>query len=95
MSLTFDGLTGVFQDGLKQKHSIAAHQMMFAVNFLSAIYLTIAIALSGEGVEALGFVQRHPYIILNILAFGIASAIGQVSLYLCCFGMASQMLISF
>ena len=52
---------------------------MFAVNFLSAIYLAVAMALSGEGIEALGFVQRHPYVILNILAFGLASAIGQVT----------------
>ena len=52
--------------------------MMYAVNVLSAGYLIVAMALSGEAVEALGFFQRHPYVTLNILAFGLASAVGQV-----------------
>ena len=63
---------------MKIKHSVEAHHMMFAVNFYSIWYLVVAMALSGEGVEAIGFVQRHPMVILNILAFSIASAIGQV-----------------
>ena len=79
MSLTFDGLTGVIQDSLKMKHSVEAHHMMFAVNFYSIGYLIAGMVLSGEGLEALAFVQRHPMVILNMLAFGIASAVGQVS----------------
>ena len=80
MSLTFDGLTGVFQDRLKVKHDVKAHHMMYAVNVYSAVYLGAAMFFSGEGVEAVGFIQRHPYVLFRMLAFGIASAIGQVSL---------------
>ena len=41
--------------------------------------LSSGVVLTGEGVEAMGFIQRHPTVILNILVFGAASAIGQVS----------------
>lgn len=41
LSLTFDGLTGVFQDKLKAKHSVHAHYMMYAVNVYAAVYLAI------------------------------------------------------
>ena len=36
------------------------------------------VVVTGEGVEAVGFVQRHPEVLLNILVFGITSAVGQV-----------------
>jgi len=77
LSLTFDGLTGVFQDKLKAKHSVHALYMMYAVNVYAAVYLAIGLVVTGEGVEAVGFVQRHPTVLFNILVFGIASAIGQ------------------
>ena len=83
LSLTFDGLTGVIQDSLKLKHDVRALHMMYAVNVISALYLALGMFLSGEGLEAVGFVQRHPYVMLNILAFGLASAIGQVCKVFC------------
>ena len=55
--------------------------MMYAVNVISAVYLAVGMFLSGEGLEAVGFVQRHPYVMLNILIFGLASAIGQVRVH--------------
>ena len=81
VSLTFDGLTGVIQDSLKLKHDVRALHMMYAVNVISAGYLAVGMFLSGEGIEAVGFVQRHPDVILNILSFSLASAIGQVRFY--------------
>ena len=70
----------MIQDSLKLKHDVRALHMMYAVNVISAVYLAIGMLLSGEGKEAVEFVQRHPYVIVNILAFGLASAIGQVCL---------------
>ncbi len=52
--------------------------MMYAVNVYSAVYLGVAMFLSGEGSEAIGFMQRHPYVVPRILLFGVASAVGQV-----------------
>lgn len=80
ISLFFDGLTGVFQDKLKAKHDITAHHMMYAVNVYSVLFLAVGMFLSGEGRDAAEFVQRHPHVILNILAFSLASAVGQVGL---------------
>lgn len=81
LSLTFDGLTGVIQDSLKLKHDVRALHMMYAVNVISAVYLAVGMFLSGEGLEAAGFVQRHPYVMLNIVAFSLASAIGQIFIF--------------
>lgn len=36
--------------------------------------------LSGEGLEAAGFIYRHPEVILNLLLFSLSSAVGQVRL---------------
>lgn len=70
---------GVIQGNLKLKHDVRALHMMYAVNVISSVYLAGGMFLSGEGLEAVAFVQRHPYVIFNILAFGLASAVGQVS----------------
>ena len=40
----------------------------------------LACLLSGEGLEAVGFIYRHPEVSLNLAAFSIASAIGQVGM---------------
>ncbi len=53
--------------------------MMYAVNVYAAMYLGVAMFLSGEGAEAVAFIQRHPYVIYRMLLFGATSAIGQVS----------------
>ncbi len=53
--------------------------MMYAVNVYAAMYLGVAMFLSGEGVEAVAFMQRHPHVIPRMLLFGATSAIGQVS----------------
>ena len=39
----FDGLTGVFQDKLKAKHSVHSLHMMFAVNVYAAVYVAIGV----------------------------------------------------
>lgn len=38
---------------------------------------------SGEGIAFLGFVQRFPSVLIKMVTFGLASAIGQVLLVLC------------
>ena len=45
---------------------------------LSLFIVCAGVLVTGEGVEGVGFVQRHPEVLLNILVFGIASAVGQV-----------------
>ena len=45
---------------------------------LSPFIVCAGVLVTGEGVEAVGFVRRHPEVLLNVLVFGIASAVGQV-----------------
>lgn len=37
--------------------------------------------MSGEGLEFIEFVERYPSIMLKMVTFGVASAIGQVGTY--------------
>ena len=40
---------------------------------------SLGLIFTGEGIAFIGFAYRHPSIIYNLLAFSIASALGQVS----------------
>lgn len=78
ISLTLDGLTGTIQEKLRSIHEVSAHHMMYAVNTFSAVYLIVAVVVTGELSEVLAFIQRHPEVLLNIAVFSVSSAIGQV-----------------
>lgn len=41
----------------------------------------LGLLVSGEGVSALSFISRHPEVTLNLLAFSLASAIGQLFIF--------------
>lgn len=45
------------------------------------LFFHTALIATGEGIEALGFVSRHPEIILNLIAFSITSGIGQIFIF--------------
>ncbi|GAB1610151.1 solute carrier family 35 member B1-like [Argonauta hians] len=82
ISLTMDGLTGAIQDKMRAKSPTNAFNMMFYMNAFSVIWLLIALTFTGEGVEFGMFAYRHPKVLVGILAFGIASAIGQTFIFL-------------
>ncbi|XP_038077782.1 solute carrier family 35 member B1-like [Patiria miniata] len=77
LSLTLDGLTGVTQEKMRSEHQTGSHYMMANVNLWSIVYLTITVLVTGEVFEFLEFVSRYPYVVWNILTFGVASALGQ------------------
>lgn len=80
MSLVLDGLTGSIQEKLRSTHEVSAHHMMYAVNVFSAVYLMVAVLVSGEHTRVATFIQNHPQVLLNIAIFSVSSAIGQVTL---------------
>lgn len=41
----------------------------------------LALLATGEGIDAIGFVFRYPVVILNLLAFSVASAVGQIFIF--------------
>lgn len=81
-SLTLDGLTGASQDRMRADYKTGAYQMMLHVNLWSVLWLAIATSASGEIVHVLGFIQRHPSVLIKMVSFGIASAIGQVFIFI-------------
>jgi UDP-galactose transporter B1 len=86
LSLTLDGVTGAIQERLRQSYDASAYHMMFAVNVYACFYLGAACLLSGEGLEAVGFIVRHPEVSLSLVAFSLTSAVGQVSMPLLRYG---------
>ncbi len=72
-----DGLSAALQEKLRDK-SIGPFHMMYAVNIFSAIYLAVTAIVTGEIVQVALFIQRHPTVLVNIAAFSISSAVGQV-----------------
>jgi len=83
ISLTCDGLTGAVQERMKLEHQTKSGHMMMSMNKWSIGYLAVALAMTGEGVEFIGFIQRHPSVLWDLATFSVASALGQFFIFLC------------
>merc|ERR1719228_2799654 len=53
------------------------------MNKWSPGYLAVGLLASGEGLEFLHFVQRHPSVIIQLATFSVASALGQFFIFMC------------
>jgi len=82
-SLTCDGLTGAVQERMKAEHQTKSGHMMKSMNKWSVAYLGVALALTGEGFRFVSFVARHPSVIWQLASFSVASALGQVFIFMC------------
>lgn len=76
-SLFMDGVTGPLQERLVARFSPSTHQLMFWQNFTAAAWLAVALAISGEGLQAIAFITRFPDTLRDIFAFSFVSALGQ------------------
>merc|ERR1719270_3013360 len=83
VSLTCDGLTGAVQERMKLEHATKSGHMMLAMNKWSCGYLAVALLGSGEGIEFVSFIQRHPAVIWQLATFSVASALGQFFIFMC------------
>lgn len=83
LSLTCDGLTGAVQERMKSEHGTKSGHMMLAMNKWSLGYLTLALLLTGEGLQFVQFIQRHPAVIWELASFSVASALGQFFIFVC------------
>jgi UDP-galactose transporter B1 len=66
---------------MRSSASPTAQCMMKAVNGWSSIFMTIAAAVSGEFVFFFDFALKYPKIIVQLLSFGFASALGQLFIF--------------
>jgi UDP-galactose transporter B1 len=81
-SLAMDGLTGAVQDKIRANHTTRPYSMMMLMNVFSTVYTLLALFATGEGLSFIPFVQRHPFILFNLLSFSFASALGQFFIFL-------------
>uniref|UniRef100_A0A5K3EQ87 Solute carrier family 35 member B1 n=2 Tax=Mesocestoides corti TaxID=53468 RepID=A0A5K3EQ87_MESCO len=82
ISLGLDGLTGGMQEDFRSRKRVGPYNLMLSLNAWSLVYLATAIFATGELVPFITFVEHYPHVLLNILLFGVVSAIGQMFIYL-------------
>merc|ERR1719195_2127009 len=68
---------------MKLEHATKSGHMMLAMNKWSVCYLALALAATGEGLEFVSFIQRHPAIVWQLASVSIASALGQYFIFMC------------
>jgi len=83
LSLACDGITGAIQERMKSEYQTKSGHMMKAMNLWSMLFLGIALAFTGEGLEFVGFMSRHPSVLWQIMNFCVASAFGQFFIFMC------------
>lgn len=71
-------MTGAIQERMKAEYQSKSGHMMFNMNIWSTIYLLVAVFLTNEIWHFIEFVQQFPFILFNIFAFSVLSALGQV-----------------
>lgn len=67
-----DGLTGVVEERMKTEYTTKSGHMMVAMNKWSIMYLGIGLAITGEELQFIGFLQRHPSVIWELATFSVA-----------------------
>ena len=83
LSLTCDGLTGAVQERMKAGHNTKSSHMMSAMNMWSILFLGAALFVTGEMLEFIQFVQRHPDVLFQLATLSVASALGQHFIFMC------------
>jgi UDP-galactose transporter B1 len=77
VSLVLDGVTGSLQDGLRKDHKFGTHHMMFLVNAGALAVVAVLVVANGELAPAMDLCLRSPKLLLDLVMFGLASALGQ------------------
>ncbi|KAL5010517.1 hypothetical protein ScPMuIL_012822 [Solemya velum] len=82
VSLTLDGVTGACQDRMRGDYLTGAYSMMFAMNACSVLWSALGLLGTGEVFLFVMFVKRFPKVLINMVLFGITSAIGQICIFI-------------
>lgn len=82
LSLSMDGLTGAIQERMRASSAPTGKQMMLAMNWWSSIMLVAILLVTGEGLQFISFLQRHPEILGHLGGLALAGAFGQLFIFL-------------
>ena len=80
-SLFFDGVTACVQETTVKKHKPSPTQMMFAINIISLLGVSILVFANGEIFKAIELIKQDRSLLLNILFYGITAACGQAFIF--------------
>lgn len=67
---------------MKGEHATKSGHMMLNMNFWSAVFSGVAIILTGELAQFLGFVDRHPTVLMQLAMLAICGALGQLFIFI-------------
>lgn len=82
MSLLADGVLGAIEDRMRSATRPSALNFMFAINFFSAIILSVAAIASLEIVEFYEFALKHPEVIQRIALAALVGSFGQIFIFM-------------
>lgn len=77
LSLFLDGFTGPNQERVIEKYKPSTQQMMTYMNFFAVLLVGAALVVTQSLMPAIEFCQRFPEVLIEIVLFSLASAIGQ------------------
>jgi UDP-galactose transporter B1 len=80
-SLACDGITGALQDKLVGHSKPSAYHLMLYNNLWAAVYLFLALLVSGRLLPGALFVWHYPAILELMCVFALCSAAGQLFIY--------------
>lgn len=80
--LISDSFTSTWQDNLIKTYSMSSMAMMFMTNFYSCLYTFVSLAYQGQIFETIEFIRSHEMIIDHIILLSVASAIGQIFIFI-------------
>eukprot|EP00051_Salpingoeca_urceolata_P028161 m.485356 g.485356 ORF g.485356 m.485356 type:complete len:336 (+) comp23777_c0_seq1:200-1207(+) len=78
-SLSLDGVTGPKQEALRRKQHPTVHQMMLLCNAWAIVFVVLALATFGEGLDGIRYIF-HPdntELLNYVVLFSLCSALGQ------------------
>lgn len=80
--LISDSFTSTWQDNLIKTFSMSSMAMMFMTNFYSCLYTFSSLVYQSEFFETIEFIRTHAEIMDHILLLSMASAIGQIFIFI-------------
>ncbi|PAV91862.1 hypothetical protein WR25_15615 [Diploscapter pachys] len=80
-SLVLDGTTTSIQDRINKKYHRTGQTMMYYMNLYSTFYLTVGLLLTGELMDFIGFVYRHPMVLSDMAILAVSSCGGQYFIF--------------
>lgn len=81
LSLCMDGTLGAIQDRIRDLYSPSSRQMMLSMTACVNVIIAIIVIVTGEIIDVYNFAKLYPIVLLHLLTFGVAGAIGQLFIF--------------